>query len=343
MHEARKDRGASPLAGTPLDRRSLLRGSVALGALSLAAPLLSGCSLLGIEDPTTSEDEGEPQATPGTVDFDNLVVALNLDQSTWQWLQINNPASANHGSLVVSIPVTVTNNDEASRVLNNMYCKIYGPDDSVLPDISQQYTADDILQRGSIYQGTSESGVIHILYRGAGAYRFEFDDLLGSKAELEVELPSSAVSGLRPIPPGSLSQADATAAVPAGTVFTVGDCDVQLAADQATYWWTQSWDETNPTWNGRWCVGVGMTITNRGSEPMTLTADMYGLYAPALYRLDDPAPWFADSAAAYVGTIAPGVSVQTTLFWVFDDSGTYYVVFDNDGQKAVASVSLINS
>ncbi len=341
MHEARKDRGASPSAGMPLDRRSLLRGSVALGALALAAPL-SGCALLGIEDPTSSDDEEEPQATPGTVDFDNLVVALNLDQSTWQWLQVNNPASGNHGSLVVSIPVTVTNNDEASRVLNNMYCKIYGPDGSVLPDISQQYTSDDILQRGSIYQGTSESGVVHILFRGEGTYTFEFDDLLGGKVDLEIELPSSAASGLHPIPQGSLSQADAAAAVPAGTVFKIGDCDAELAADPATYWWTQTWDEADPTWNGRWCVGVGLAITNRGSEPMTLTADMYGLYAPALYRLDDPAPWFADSAAAYVGTVQPGESVQTALFWVFDDSGTYYAVFDSDGQKVVTSVSLVS-
>ena len=75
---------------------------------------------------------------------------------------------------------------------------------------------------------------------------------------------------------------------------------------------------------------------------MTLTADMYGLYAPALYRLDDPAPWFADSAAAYVGTVQPGESVQTALFWVFDDSGTYYAVFDSDGQKVVTSVSLVS-
>lgn len=328
-------------AGRAMDRRGLVRGAFALGALVLAAPL-AGCALLGIEDPSESAAEEEPvAAAPGTVDFDDLVIALNLDQSAWSWTQINNPSSPNHGSIVVGIPVTATNNGGSSRVLNGMYCRILGPDGNAQSDISAYFTADDILQCGSIYAGSTQEGVVHILYRGAGTYTLSFDNLLGRKAELPVDLPSSASTGLRPIPPDSLNAANAAEAVPYGTSFAVGDLTLTFTSDESTYLWEQSWDEANPAWNGRQCVGVPLTVTNNGAVEAAVTADMYGLYAPALYRLEDPAPWFTGTSLAYAGTVAPGQTIQTYLYWVWVDNGLYYVVFDNGGQKAVASANIV--
>lgn len=319
----------------PLDRRSFVRGGAVVGALGLLASL-TGCSALGIEDPALSQAENEPKQTPGTVDFDRLYIALNLDQTTWTWDQINNGASAYNGSLVVGIPMSATNNDELSRVLSGLYCKVVTPSGITQPDISAYYTDTDILQRGSIPVGGTNEGIIHILYDGPGTYTLTFDNLLGRKAELEFAVGSSAASGLHPIPWYELNAADATNAVPYGESFDVSGLTLTLSADEDTYWWTQAWDETNPVWNGRWCVGVPLTITNNSSVPLALTSDMYGLFAPELYRLEDPAPWFAGASAAYVGTLNPGQSVQASLFWVYVDDGWYYAVFDDNGRKAVA-------
>lgn len=340
MHKDRTDGIAAPSrAVRAFDRRGFMKGGLALGAFALTAPL-AGCSLLGIENPNEDAAEEEPAADPGSVDFDGLLVTADLDQTTWSWLQINNPSSSNHGSIVVGVPITATNNSGSSRVLNSMYCRVLGPDGSAQSDISAYYTSDDILQRGSIYAGSTESGVIHILYRGEGTYTLSFDNLLGRKASLPIDLPSSASTDLRPIPPGSLNASNAAEAVPYGTPFAVGDLTLTLTSDESSYLWVQSWDETNLAWNGRQCVGVGLTIANNGSTEAALTADMYGLYAPALYRLEDPAPWFADTAAAYSGAVAPGQTIQTYLYWAWVDSGLYYAVFDNAGQKAVVSANI---
>lgn len=316
-----------------IDRRGFIKRAASLGALAVAAPL-GGCAVLGIENPY--DDQLEDAETPGVVDFVKLHVVANLDPSTWQWDKIDNPASAHNGSLVVGVPVSATNNDELGRVLNGLYCKVVAPDGVEQPDISAYYASNDILQCGNIGVGKTETGLLHVLYRGAGDYTVKFDNLLGRKVDMVIPLSGHTAAGLRPIP-SQLGASDIENAVASGTPFEVNGLTLTLWADTANYWWTQTWDEADPVWNGRWCVGVQLAIENHTNAPVALTADSYGLFAPELYRLDDPAPWFASASAAYLGAIQAGASVQCALFWPYVGDGLYYAVFDNGGKKAVAA------
>jgi len=321
---------------TTVDRRDLVKRAAMLGALALAAPL-AGCEVLGIENPYENQVDDAP--TPGVADFAKLAVVMNLDPATWSWDKIENPASPHNGSLIVGVPMTATNNDEQGRVLNSGYCQIVAPDGTEQPDISTHYAANDILQQGRIAPGTTATGLLHILYRGPGDYTIKFDNLLGRKVDLAVPLSGHEATGMRPIP-AQLGAADTANSIPYGTSFEVNGLVLTFSADELNYWWTQSWDESNPNWNGRWCVGVPLTITNPTNAPVALTSEMYGLFAPELYRLDDPAPWFPTASAAYLGALPAGAAVQSALFWPYVGDGWYYAVFDNRGKKTVASVRL---
>ena len=318
------------------------RGLVTLGGLLCGLALVPswGCALLGIEDPNANKDKDENALPPGACDFEHLVVTLNLDTATWQWLQLDDPNSSLNGSIVVGIPVTAQNNDELARVLNYMYCKVTAPSGEAQPDISGYYNYDDILQQGSISPGSSTSGVLHVLYRGAGTYTLQFDNLLGSKASLSFEMIDSSAAGIHAVPPSYLSEDDAWSAIPYGNQFDVSGLTLTFSTDEASYNWTQTWDEYNPDWDGRWCVGVPLTITNYSSEPRALTIDMYGLYAPDYTRVDDPAPWFEDSSAAYTGVIEPGQTVETNMYWPYYFDGQYYAAFDNNGSIVIATARI---
>jgi hypothetical protein len=325
-------------------RRAFVRAAALLGLAAAALPLGGCASLFGIEDPNAASSEqpveDDPAQPSGSADFEGLLVELNLDQSTWSWSQINNTASANNGALVVGIPMTATNNDEQTRVLSGVYCKVTGPTGQTQADISGYYPSDDILQMGSISVGAVQQGVIHVLFQGPGTYTVQFDNLLGRKTQISVEIASSASSGLKALP-AELSASDAAGAIPAGQAFDASGLTLTLGADESVYWWVQSWDSTNEVWNGRWCVGVPLTIVNTTTSDLVFSAESYALYAPGLYRLDDPAPWFAESGpAAYVGTVGAGQSVQVTLFWPYVENGLYYACFDNNGVKVVASANL---
>lgn len=336
------EQGVSALAPAfACDRRSFVRGGVALGALALVAPL-AGCSVLGIEDPAEDEAATQTEETPGTLDFRGLQIALTLDQATWSWSKISNAGSAINGSIVVGIPVTVTNNDEQRRVVNSMYCKVAAPDGTQLTDLSPYYTTDDLLSLGSISSGSSATRVLHVPYSGAGTYTLECDNMLGNKASLPFEVGSAAATGLHPIPDDALGATDAQNAVPYGTPFNVCGLSLTFTSDEDSYWWVQAVDETNEVWNGRWCVGVPVTVSNPTSAPVAITPDLYGLFAPALYKVEDPAPWFQDSSLGYLGAIAAGATVQTMMFWPWIEDGNYYAVFDSDGAKVTACVHFVN-
>lgn len=328
------------MAGEPIGRRSFARGGLALGVGALGALALSGCSALGIQDPNEGE-EGEAEELPaGSIDFRGLVVSLNLDQSTWAWGKISSPGASVNGAIVVGIPVTVTNDDDERRVVNSVYNRVTGPDGVELADVSAYYSTDDLLQTGGVGPGETVSRVLHVLYSGEGTYSLDFDNLIGNKASLSFDIGSAASTGLHPIPDDSLGADDAASAAAPGVAFQVGGLTVAVSPDTANYWWTATSDPSNAAWNGRAVVGVHIEVANNSQASASITADMYGLFAPELYRLADPAPYFADISLAYTGPIAPGASVSTVLFWPFVDNGTYYVVFDNDGKKAVASVFL---
>ena len=88
---------------------------------------------------------------------------------------------------------------------------------------------------------------------------------------------------IRDRPDGDLGSTSAQNAVPYGTPFSVGPLSLTFSADEASFLWIQAWDPYNDAWNGRWCVGVPLSITNNSAEPQELTADLYKLYACLLY------------------------------------------------------------
>lgn len=311
---------------------------VAGGALTALA---SGCSFLGIEDPSAQQDDNQNALPAGTVDFESLLVALTMDTSGWTWSQINNTQSQSNGALVVGIPVTVTNNDESSRVLSPLYCKVLDPSGNQQADITAYYS-DDILTMGSIGAGSSKSGTIHILYQGAGSYTLSFDDLLGSKADLAVDIPSSRSTGMRAIP-SQLGPYDVNSAVPAGTSFEIDGMTLTFEANRDTYLWRCIGQDVpatgDPAWDGVWCVGAPVTVTNNSSEATAITADIYGKFNGYYERQGDPAPYFSDDITQ-VGFVQPGTSASGIMNFVYQEDNTYYAVFDSDGRKVVTSVVL---
>lgn len=327
--------------------RAKFIAAIASGAAGTAlAAMASGCSFLGIEDPNANKPEQQDTLPAGAVDFESLVIALNLDTSSWTWDQIDNAQSPNNGSLVVGIPVTATNNDDASRVLSPLYCKILDPNGNEQPDITAYY-GDDILTKGSIGAGSSESGSIHLLYRGEGTYTLGFDNLLGAKVDLKVDVPSARSTGMRSIP-AQLSAADASTAIPAGSSFIVNgmtltfdtDRDTDGNGERDTYRWAMIDAPDDPAWNGVWCVGAPVTVVNSSTQADAITADIYGKFGPDFQRQGDPAPFFPDDITA-VGLIQPGATAQGYMYLTYSGDNTYYIVFDNDGAKVVTSVDLV--
>ena len=327
---------------------------IATAASGLALALgLGGCSPLGIEDPAASPSDatgsGKGDAPAGSVDFESLVVSVNTDASTWQWDQVQNPRSETNGLLVVGLPVTATNNDDRNRVLNSQYCKVLAPDGTAQPDITGSYP-DDILKRGGIAAGQTESGTLHVLFRGTGTYTLAFNDLLGGKAELPVRIDSSA-TGLRAIP-DEMGAHDVSGAVPAGAAFDAEGLTMTFSANEASYCWLQASAPGDPVWDGRWCVGVPLTVVNHSSAGAAVTQDVYAKFNPWLDRQADPAPHFAAAPYADAGGIAgmndiataglvsAGQSIASMMWWAYDGDGDYYVVFDSAGAKVIASVHI---
>lgn len=327
--------------------RAKFIAAIASGATGAAlAAMASGCSILGIEDPAAQQDDSSDALPEGSIDFEKLIVSLGLDTSGWSWTQIDNTQSQNNGALVVGIPATATNNDENSRVLSPLYCKLLDPNGNQQPDITAYYT-DDILTRGSITPGTSESGTFHILYQGPGAYTLSFDNLLGAKVDLKVNIPESRSMGMRAIP-SQLGPLDAGAALPAGSSFVVDGLTLTFDTDRDTdgdgirdtYRWAAIEAPDDPAWNGVWCVGAPVTIVNNSTQAAGITADLYGKFNAGYQRQNDPAPYFPDDITQ-LGFVQPGATASAYMYWIYEGDNTYYAVFDNAGAKVVTSVDLV--
>ncbi len=315
--------------------RSKFIAAIASGTAGAAlAAMASGCSILGIEDPNAQQDNSTDVLPAGAVNFENLIVQLNLDTSSWTWTQINNVQSQNNGALVVGIPVTITNNDEDSRVLSPLYCKLFDPSGAQQADITA-YFDDDILAKGRVEVGSSESGTVHLLYRGPGSYTLGFDDLLGSKVDLKVDVPESRSTGMRAIP-SQLGSLDVNQAIPAGQSFELDGMSLTFDANRDAYLWVQASAPGDPSWDGVWCVGVPLSVVNNSSQTAAVTADLYGKFNGYLQPQNDPAPLFADDITA-LGFVQPGSSANGYMYFVYQDDGTYYAVFDNQGAKVVTS------
>lgn len=311
---------------------------------------LTGCSVLGIEDPTAtkSSQEGDAASAPGSVDFDSLIVTISTDATTWQWEQLSNPASEDNGLLVVSLPVTADNQDDAGRVLSPLYVKITAPDGAQQADLTGAYP-DDILTTGNISAGQQASGMLHVLFRGRGTYTITFDNLIGGKYKLKLDI-DSAGTGMRAIP-ATLGSPDMTDAFPAGAAFDMEGMTFTLSDDAASYCWMPAAAPGDPVWDGRWCVGVPLTVENHTGASAAVTQDLYAKFNPYGTRQDDPASHFADACVSAdgvagspdvgtIGLISAGQSTTAMIWWVYEEDGDYYVAFDSNGAKVVAQAHI---
>ena len=306
-------------------------------AALLSAPLLalaSGCSFLGIQNPNEAAQSasGDASALPaGAVDFDDMIVSVNTDTSTWQWTTTED---ASGGSVVIAIPIHLENNSDGSRVLSPLYCKIVDPSGTTQDDLTSTY-ADDVLNSGSLYSGSSRDGVIHVVYHGAGTYALKLDNLLGVKEELDITMPDAHDMGIRMLPT-ALTSASVEGAFPAGVTFTAEDLSITLSADRESYNWTQA-IAPGDSMDGVWCVGVPATVTNTSGEAQSLSSEVYEKFNEMLDLQADPSAYFADDVANQ-GTIAAGQTVTGMVYFIYHADGTYYLAMDQDGTTVLASV-----
>lgn len=273
----------------------------------------------------------------GAVNFDNLIVSVDTDTSTWEWSTIENAASSQNGSIVIAIPIHLENRDDGSHVINSIDCNITDPAGTEQADISSMYS-NDIFNYGSIAAGASVDSVIHVIYHGAGTYSINFDNSMGVKATLPIEMLDAHTMGIRAIP-DSMTQSDADSAVISGTTFLAEDMSITLSADRDSYNWVQASAPGDTIWDGRWCVGVPATITNTSSTDQSITTSVYAKFNPNYNLQDDPAPYFTDDVTN-LGTIAAGQTVQSMIYFVYDGDGDYYLAMDEDGSTVFAQVTI---
>jgi hypothetical protein len=305
-------------------------------ALAMCLALaLSGCTVLGISDPTVSASSQNDELASNSIDFDDMIITLNTDTSSWVWSSINNNSSTYNGNIVIAIPIHLENNGDGVQVLNSLSCKIIGPDGLTLPDISS-VVENDILDSTSVGVGSSVDGTLHVLYRGAGTYTIQFDNMLGAKAELSFDVVSASSIGIRALP-SSISSIDAGNAIPSGTSFDAEGLTITLSADRSSYNWVQASAPGDSYWDGRWCVGIPVTITNLSNEDRSISTSAYEKFNPSLEMQGDPAPYFSDDITN-VGTIPAGQTVVSMIYFSYDGDGNYYIAMDNNGTSVLATV-----
>ncbi len=305
-------------------------------AACAALATMSGCSPLGISNPTSTDASSSQADDPGTssVTYDDVVITFTVDTSAWSWGRIDNSSSTSNGSITVAVPVHIKNESEGTCVFNSLSVSVLGPDDSKLPDISGNFD-QDLLASTSVATGAEADSTLHILYMGSGTYSVEFDNMLGAKAEMKLDVPSAADAGIRALP-ASISSIDAGNAVPSGSSFDAEGLTLTLSADRESYSWVQASAAGNATWDGRWCVGVPVTVANHSDSAHVVSSAAYEKFNPALDMQDDPAPYFGDDVAN-AGAIAAGSTVSSMVYFVYDGDGNYYLAMDNNGTSVLAT------
>lgn len=324
----------------PVTRRAAGR-TLALGlagTLGLAALLpLPGCGFplpFGTGGTEEADSAASDTETAGQVNFDGLLVTLNMDNSTWQWSTLSNSTTSANGSIMVTIPVNLKNNGDGAKVLNSLTVTISAPDGTVLPDISGD-VPDDLLANKGIGVGSETNTVMHVLYRGAGTYKLNFDNMLGTKATLPFDVSDARNLGIRALP-SAITSFDAGNAVPSGASFDAEDLTLTLSADRNAYVWVQVDAPSNAAWNGVWCVGVPVTVANNTSEAQSVTLDAYVKFDPNLNRQQDPAAFFNDDITN-IGSIAAGQTITCMIYFVYVIDGNYYLAMDNNGASVLAT------
>lgn len=318
-----------------IDRRRAVRAGLLAVCGAALAGLSAGCSVLGIEDPNASANQ---QVTdPGLIDFDGVEVRVNVEQRYWQWSVLDDTASTDNGKLVVAVPVSAVNADDSSHVISDMYCKVIGPDGTQLASLAGRF-ADDIRNTGSMPASASVSGKVYFLFGGAGTYTVQFDNLLGRKPSVELDVAYSADLGVGPFPT-NLSGANAAGAIPQGESFDVGGLTMAFGTDTAAYVWANVSAPGDEYWDGRPAVGIPLRVTNNSGAPVDFSSVSYRLYSSQSYQLSDASGAFPNSTVNVFGTLVANQTAQAYLYFAYEYSEcTCYCVFCADGMPLVTSV-----
>ncbi len=309
-------------------------GLAALGGAALAG-LAGGCSVLGIENPNDVATYDD--VDPGAIELDGLDVQVNVESRYWQWSMIDDVNSDLNGSLVVCVPVVAVNLGESSSVISDMYCKVYGPDGSQLASLANRY-ADDIRNTGSIAVNASTSSKLYLPYCGAGTYTVQFDNLLGRKPSVTLDVVYSADTGVAPFPT-TLNGANANAAIPQGESFDVDGLTMSFTTDTGMYVWANVSAPGDEYWDGRGVVGIPLRVTNNSGKSMDFSSIAYKLYSSQAYQLSDGSQWYPDSVTNGLGTLAANQTARALMYFAYEYSEcTCYCVFCQDGMPLVTSV-----
>lgn len=318
------------------------RGALAtLGAAALLLPL-SGCdSFLGITDPNARDDQADSSSAeqdangPATItaDFDGMMVSMSSDSAQWSWSVVENEASIHNGSVMVSIPVSFDNSaGENNIVLGKNTAWVTGPEGTPLDSLSE-VAMDDILDDFIVARGSASNGTLHVLYAGPGNYRLNMDNMLGTKASLEFEVPSASDLGIRALP-SAISSVDAADAVPSGASFDAEGLTLMLSADRDSYDWVQI--TSNDQMAGVWCVGVPVTVTNNSEEPHQISTAAYVKFNPSLGVQGDPSAYFS-SDFVNLGPVNVRMTENAMVYFIYEGDGNYYLAMDNYGTKVIAT------
>ncbi len=321
--------------GLSVDRRRAVKmGIAALGGMALAG-LAGGCSVLGIENPNDVATYDD--VDPGAIELDGLDVQVNVESRYWQWSMVDDASSDLNGSLVVCVPVTAVNLGESTSVISDMYCKAFGPDGAQLVSLASRY-ADDIRNTGSIAVNASTMSKIYLPYCGAGTYTVQFDNLLGRKPSVALDIAYSADTGVAPFPT-NLNGANVNASIPQGESFDVDGLTMSFATDTGMYVWTNVSAPGDDYWDGRGVVGIPLRVTNNSGKPMDFSTVAYRLYSSQTYQLSEGSWWFPDSVVNGLGTLAANQTARALVYFAYEYSEcTCYCVFCHDGMPLVTAV-----
>ena len=309
-------------------------GLAALGGMALAG-FTGGCSVLGIENPNDVATYDD--VDPGAIELDGLDVQVNVESRYWQWNMIDDTGSDLNGSLVVCVPVTAVNLGESTSVMSDMYCKAFGPDGTQLTSLASRY-ADDIRNTGSIAVNASTMSKIYLPYCGAGTYTVQFDNLLGRKPSVALDIAYSADAGVAPFPT-NLNSANVNAAIRQGESFDVDGLTMSFTTDTSMYTWAYVSAPGDDYWDGRGVVGIPLRVTNNSGKPMNFSTIAYRLYSSQAYQLSDGSAWFPDSVTNGLSTLAANQTARALVYFAYEYSEcTCYCVFCRDGMPLVTSV-----
>jgi len=163
----------------------ILVAIAALMALTLTA--CSGSSKSGAT--STGAASASAAAQPeeftlgSTIEFDNFSITFGSEYGT---TELSNQFSEHDGATVITVPVSITNNDKESKSLNMYYVKEFGPKGTELDNITAYFMEDDARFAGQMRPGATLESTLYFLYDGDGDYYLTFNNM---RSKVEVKIP----------------------------------------------------------------------------------------------------------------------------------------------------------